>query len=405
MEKTKKRRGEKQMLSIKLFPAEYGDCIMLSIGKHHQYNILIDGGLSKTYQKYIKSEIQHIKEMRQKIGLIVCTHMDNDHICGLIQVLKEADSDFVENIWYNGFLQIVDSRFYSQKENNFTDRDNKILDRIISKGMVSDAEQEIGINEGMSLGVLIEERKIPLNLVVGGQVICSELVENRHEIASNIFITVLGPSKNDIIELEDHWKKEMVSRNYMFRVSDKIKLTEAFEYQIECIKSIYNKESFKISEDEDLTKYIGDLEESDESIVNRSSISFILEYNDKKYLFLGDAVIDKALLKKIEDVVGFEYRFSAIKLPHHGSRYNITHDFIGRYSADEYYCLTNSVKYGHPDLEVLATILCRDSKFKKLIFNYPIDKAYFLNKEEWKEKYNYEVIIGDGKTMVERMFE
>ena len=393
------------MLSIKLFPAEYGDCIMLSIGKHHQYNILIDGGLSKTYQKYIKSEIQHIKEMRQKIGLIVCTHMDNDHICGLIQVLKEADSDFIENIWYNGFLQIVDSRFYSQKENNFTDRDNKILDRIISKGMVSDAEQEIGINEGMSLGVLIEERKIPLNLVVGGQVICSELVENRHEIASNIFITVLGPSKNDIIELEDHWKKEMVSRNYMFRVSDKIKLTEAFEYQIECIKSIYNKESFKISEDEDLTKYIGDLEESDESIVNRSSISFILEYNDKKYLFLGDAVIDKALLKKIEDVVGFEYRFSAIKLPHHGSRYNITHDFISRYSADEYYCLTNSVKYGHPDLEVFATILCKDSKFKKLIFNYPIDKAYFLNKEEWKEKYNYDVIIGDGKTITERTFE
>lgn len=103
--------------------------------------------------------------------------------------------------------------------------------------------------------------------------------------------------------------------------------------------------------------------------------------------------------------MGFKYRFSAIKLPHHGSRYNITHDFINRYSADEYYCLTNSVKYGHPDLEVLATILCKDSKFKKLIFNYPIDKAYFLNKKEWKQKYNYEVIIGDGKTMVERMFE
>ena len=319
------------MLSIKLFPAEYGDCIMLSIGKHHQYNILIDGGLSK--------------EMRQKIGLIVCTHMDNDHICGLIQVLKEADSDFIENIWYNGFLQIVDSRFYSQKENNFTDRDNKILDEIISQGMISDTEQEIGINEGMSLGVLIEESKIPLNLVVEGQAICSELVENRHEIAPNIFITVLGPSQNNIRELEEHWKKDMVSRNYMFRVSDKIKLTEAFEYQIERIKSIYTNESFKISENEDLMKYIGELAERDESIANRSSISFILEYNDRKYLFLGDTVIDKTVLKNIENVVGFEYRFSAIKLPHHGSRYNITHDFIGRYSADEYYCLTNSISY------------------------------------------------------------
>lgn len=55
------------MLHIKLFPAEYGDCIILSIGKESQYNILIDGGLSKTYHKYIKAEIQHIKELGQKI--------------------------------------------------------------------------------------------------------------------------------------------------------------------------------------------------------------------------------------------------------------------------------------------------------------------------------------------------
>ena len=83
------------MLHIKLFPAEYGDCIILSIGKESQYNILIDGGLSKTYHKYIKAEIQHIKELGQKIGLMVCTHMDNDHICGLIQVLKGTNFNFI----------------------------------------------------------------------------------------------------------------------------------------------------------------------------------------------------------------------------------------------------------------------------------------------------------------------
>ena len=95
----------------------------------------------------------------------------------------------------------------------------------------------------------------------------------------------------------------MVSRNYMFRVSDKRRLTEAFEYQIERIKAIYANECFKISENEDLMKYIGGLTERDESIVNRSSISFILEYNDKKFLFLGDAVIDKTILKNIENLV------------------------------------------------------------------------------------------------------
>lgn len=40
-----------------------------------------------------------------------------------------------------------------------------------------DVDQEVGINEGMSLGVLIEERRIPLNSAARGQAICSELVK------------------------------------------------------------------------------------------------------------------------------------------------------------------------------------------------------------------------------------
>lgn len=393
------------MVKIKLIPAEFGECIVVSVGGKKQFNLLIDGGVAKTYQEYVKSEIQRIKILGQRINLMVCTHMDNDHISGLVQILKKTNYDLVDNVWYNGFLQVVSRKFYSQKDNNYTDRDNKILETIISQGTIPDGEQEVGINEGMSMGVLVENRKIPLNEIVAGQAISTESVRNKIEIAKNVYISILGPSKENIIEVEEYWKKEMVSRNFMFRVSNKIKLMEAFEYQLERIKTQYLEERLNISEIDDLEKYIGDLKEFDESIVNRSSISFILEYDNKKYLFLGDAVIDETILRNIENVVGFKYRFSAIKLPHHGSRYNITHEFICRYTADEYYCLTNSKKYNHPDLEVLATILCKDSHFKKVVFNYPIIKAYFLDKKEWKEKYNYEVIIGDGKTIMERIFE
>ena len=393
------------MVKIKLIPAEYGECIVVSVGGKKQLNLLIDGGVAKTYQEYVKSEIQRIKILGQRINLMVCTHMDNDHISGLGQISKKTNYDLVDNVWYNGFLQVVSRKFYSQKDNNYTDRDNKILETIISQGTIPDGEQEVGINEGMSMGVLVENRKIPLNEIVAGQAISTESVRNTIEIAKNVYISILGPSKENIIEVEEYWKKEMVSRNFMFRVSNKIKLMEAFEYQLERIKTQYLEERLNISEIDDLEKYIGDLKEFDESIVNRSSISFILGYDNKKYLFLGDAVIDETTLRNIENVVGVKYRFSAIKLPHHGSRYNITHEFICRYTADEYYCLTNSKKYDHPDLEVLATILCKDSHFKKVVFNYPIIKAYFLDKKEWKEKYNYEVIIGDGKTIMERIFE
>lgn len=390
------------MLKIKLFPAEYGECILVSVGEENPYNLLIDGGLAKTYKNFLSQEIKHIKASGLKINLMVCTHMDNDHIGGLVQILKNENSDFIQNIWYNGFLQVVSDKFYSQENKKYTDGDNEILDKIISQGTIPDEEQEVGINDGISLGVLIEEKKIPLNTIAGGQAICSELVKDRIEISKDLSVIILGPSLENIIKIEEYWKNDMVSRNYMFRVPDRIKLTEAFEYQIERIKAFYIGERVKISENEDLVKYIGDLNEIDDSIVNGSSISFILEHEHRKNLFLGDTIIDEKVLKNIENVVGFKYRFSAIKLPHHGSRYNITHDFIHRYTADEYYCMTNSRKYGHPDLEVLAAIICHDHQFKRLVFNYPIDKARFIDKEEWKKKYNYEVIIGDGENIIER---
>ena len=106
----------------------------------------------------------------------------------------------------------------------------------------------------------------------------------------------------------------------------------------------------------------------------------------------------------LKKIVGNQYHFSAIKLPHHGSRFNITHEFIHRYTADEYYCSTNSKKYNHPDLETLAALICENTKFKKIIFNYPIKKALFLDKTQWKNKYNYDIVMGDEKNTIERNF-
>jgi len=102
--------------------------------------------------------------------------------------------------------------------------------------------------------------------------------------------------------------------------------------------------------------------------------------------------------------VGYQHQFTAIKLPHHGSRYNITREFIDRYPAEEYYCLTNSKRYSHPDLEVLAAIACRNQQKKRFIFNYPIKKAEFLDREEWKSKYNYEIVMGDVENGVWRNY-
>lgn len=393
------------MLKLKLLPAEYGDCIWMELTGEQNINIMIDGGTTKTYKKFIAQEINNIKEHGQKIDLVICTHMDYDHIGGLVQLFKSTESQSIGSVWYNGFLQMIDSKYYTQAENRFSARDNKILDDIINKGTRYDGEQEIGINEGMALGTLLEEKKISINTVADGKAISAETIKETIKITEDVTITVIGPSIERIQDLENYWKREMISRNYTFRVANKIKLMEAFEYQLEAIKLFYAEERTKVSGQEELEKYIGDLNETDNSVTNGSSISFIMHYKNEKYLFLGDAIIDDVLLKRIESVVGYEYRFSAIKLPHHGSRYNITREFIERYKAKEYYCLTNTERFGHPDLEVLATIICSDPVFKTIVFNYPIDKACFLEQQKWKEQYNYEVVIGTGDIPVERVFE
>lgn len=78
------------MLKIKLLPAGYGDCILISIDSVENVNILIDGGLSETYDKYLKKEVAHILALNQKLNLVISTHMDNDHISGLVKLLNSS---------------------------------------------------------------------------------------------------------------------------------------------------------------------------------------------------------------------------------------------------------------------------------------------------------------------------
>lgn len=393
------------MLKIKLFPAEYGDCVLLEINDKKTIYILVDGGTTKTYDNFIKKEIKSIKDNIKKLDLIICTHIDFDHIGGLIQTIKNTDPKMIGTVWYNGFLQVIDSRYYTNRTGKYEARDIKLLDDIIVKGTQYNGEQEIGINHGMSFEVLLKEKEIAVNSIVEGKTISTEFISNSIKITENTEIFIIGPSKENIQKLEQFWTNQMKDRGYMFQVSDEIKLMESFEYVLESIKLFYANEELKVSGSEDLEKYIGMLNETDGSVTNASSISFIIQHRKEKYLFLGDTIIDSTILENIEHIVGYKYTFKAIKLPHHGSRYNITHEFIKRYKAEEYYCLTNSKQFGHPDLEVISSLICCNSSFKRIFFNYPIDKINFLNNENLKVKYKYEIVIGTGNSPLERSFE
>ncbi|MDE6606685.1 MAG: hypothetical protein K2K54_02870 [Lachnospiraceae bacterium] len=143
---------------------------------------------------------------------------------------------------YEYFLQIINRKYYSLPSNNHTESDNKILDGIILRGNSAGDMHEVGIHSAMSFGVLAYEKNIPINSIVEGQAISSEMIEQPISIDKSITIIIIAPSREGLLLLEDSWKKEMVAQNYTFRVSDEIKLGEAFEYQLGQIKMFYSDE-------------------------------------------------------------------------------------------------------------------------------------------------------------------
>ena len=75
-------------VSIEFFPASVGDSILIRcFSRDDTLNILVDGGVKETYKNQIESRLQNLKSEGQKLDLVVITHIDTDHIGGILELL------------------------------------------------------------------------------------------------------------------------------------------------------------------------------------------------------------------------------------------------------------------------------------------------------------------------------
>jgi len=165
---------------------------------------------------------------------------------------------------------------------------------------------------------------------------------------------------------------------------------DAFEFYMQNLKDNEVEEreiSQTIVSMEQLEKLSLDGEDKiDNTETNGSSISFILEFNQKKLLFLADShedIIYENLLRLKE--IGYSLEFEVTKLPHHGSVKNISSKLINLFDSKKYLISTDgkNLKNNHPNLETLAKIITKKTTHKKeLIFNYEIEKIKQLQNTE-----------------------
>lgn len=102
------------MIRIEVLPAAFGDCLLVEYGKaKKESRILIDAGLVSTYKTVLKPRLamlsKAIAKKKVPLELLVVTHIDRDHICGVLPLL-EASPAVVEadEIWFNGYKHLSD---------------------------------------------------------------------------------------------------------------------------------------------------------------------------------------------------------------------------------------------------------------------------------------------------------
>ena len=81
----------------------------------------------------------------------------------------------------------------------------------------------------------------------------------------------------------------------------------------------------------------------------------------------------------------------AFKMPHHGSKANISHELLKKVDCGRYLFSTNGAYFKHPDKEAVARVIKYSGTKPELIFNYETGHNNIWNSSELMSKHNYTV--------------
>lgn len=379
-------------INILSFKAEKGDAFLIKFDNNQ--NILIDMGMPKSYENEIRQELIKLKKAEQKIDLLIISHIDEDHIGGAIKFLEEnKNNEIIEisEIWHNSYkhLQFKKTKALEVEEDTLS-----ILKSIIKQNQTTDIQegiQNISCKQGSSLASLIYKYGYAWNNAFSNNGI---FIENKQKVViGDLKFIFLSPNEEKLENLSKKWLQELSKKKYNFEISDEEIFDDAFELYMKFlqdtdikISSISSKKSLNFEQ-------LSRIEEKDNSVTNGSSLAFIVEYKDKKLLFLGDShediVFDSLVKLKDND---YDLKFDLMKVSHHGSNKNISIRLLNLITCNNFLFSTDGLSYNHPDLETIAKIVLNNIESKKeLFFNYELDIFEKLNDKKLKNQYNYEI--------------
>jgi hypothetical protein len=305
------------MFALEALKAKHGDCLLLHWGKGKSRGVaLIDGGPGTIYADFLKPRLaslaQELKKERVKLDLTMVSHIDDDHIKGILDLAEEIESGDamadIDVLWHNSLEGLLDEDF--KKDGNgaatasvgqaFPQMHDQWGDKVLAS-----------VPQGQQLHAFIKRRGLEdrMNMPfkrLGTSKKRLVMAQKKPAEFKKLSLRIIGPTPKEIEELRKKWV-ELRKDSAMAGLTDR-------------------------------------------SPYNLSSIVALAEFDGKRMLLTGDARGD-LILNGLEDAGLLEdgkIHVDLLKLPHHGSQNNVEKEFFERVTADVYVVSGDQGKFPNP---------------------------------------------------------
>ncbi len=354
------------MLYLQVIQADFGDCLIVEYGTpSHPNYMLVDGGPRNTYQNHLKAELQKIKAAGGHLKLAVLSHVDSDHVTGLLDLfadLEEARAEdvnpviAVDALWENAFDKTIGSG---------TDVEPRMMGLLATAAarnvqMANTAFQVRSIGQGNQLRIAALSLNIPIDPGFGEKPITVETAPTLLTM-DNLTLQVVGPTQKNLERLRKDWQDWL------------------------------DQQEAKVS------ALTAEAPPPDTSVPNLSSIMFLLQSGKKRILLTGDGLASDLLdgLDRAGLLVDGKIHVDVFKMPHHGSARNVTPQLLRQITASAYVFSADGTD-DNPDLDTLLWVVDaakeRDQHIRILVTNKTPSTKELLAQRP-KKTYNYTLSI------------
>lgn len=378
-------------MRLSVLPADKGDCLLLT--SKDGRNMLIDGGMRSSYKRFVAPVMGQIADRRGKLDVVCVSHIDSDHISGVLQLFDDMVAwrvhDFqrrngnpehrppasprppeVGVIWHNAFHEQLGKNTGPVEEmlaasaavlSGADDPEPRGLAEVSA-----DLATSVGEGIGLSRRIGDKQLKIPLNPEFGGSLMLVRKNAPTIQLGS-MKVSVLAPFKADLEKLRQEWNEWLRTRQVQLKsIQRKAKATEESLLGAAEVNRIIHPALEQASElaaqiqAQALEFGVGKLgQRSKVTVPNLASLMLLVEEEGRSILLTGDGHSDE-IVKGLRELGKLDpsgrKHVDVLKLQHHGAEFNIDQAFCDAITADHYVICANGA-HENPDLRVLDRIL------------------------------------------------